>query len=156
MNELTKAKTIVEDEELKDVHAQAQELVERVIQLGIFDNLSQKLMQLVVFSMGDVKNFDISDFKLQVELFLRKFYELQSRMKKVLDKESQATPVQIDYSVLKNLTKDLTQFPVVIEGFCLLIDLEFKQNPDYDLEQLIGDFNSLGGALTQIIGDISS
>lgn len=77
-------------------------------------------------------------------------------MKKMLDKESQATPVQIDYSVLKNLTKDLTQFPVVIEGFCLLIDLEFKQNPDYDLEQLIGDFHTFGGALIRSINNISS
>jgi|GEM_PF-5553676 len=156
MTELTEAEIFVEEEGLKDTHTQAQELVEKVIQLEIFNKFSQKLMQLVVFSMGDIRNFDISDFHLQVELFLRKFYELQSQMKKLFDEESQATPVRIDYGVLKNLTKDLTQFPAVIEGFCLLIDLEFKQNPDYDLEQLIGDFHTLEGALTRIIGDISS
>lgn len=70
--ELTVSMLSVTGEELKDVRVQAQELVEKVIKVVTQDKLSQKLMQLVVFSMGDVENFDISDFKFQVEIFLGK------------------------------------------------------------------------------------
>lgn len=56
--------------------------------------------------------------------------------------------------MLKQIGASFNRFPIIIDGFCKLIDLEFKNNQEYNLDGLMDDSYQFGGVMRWAIDRI--
>lgn len=133
----------------------SRELVQRVLEMNSCNTLSAKLMQLVVFYMGE-NDFNTEKFiTLDLEKFMRKLSQLQFQMKELSQQEEQKISGRLNHNMLLDYFDDSTQYPVVIDGFCRLIDLEFANNEDFSIDGLIDTFHELYGELQRLLANTS-
>ncbi len=133
----------------------SEELVQRVLEMSFHDTLSAKLMQLVVFYMGE-NDFNTEKFiTLDLEKFMRKLSQLQFQMGRLSHQEEQKILGRLNYNMLLNYFDNTTQYPVLIDGFCRLIDFEFANNEDFSIDDLIEIFHELYGELQRLLANTS-